>query len=95
MSKPSEFVNYILKKGQARGAPSGGMLGGLFGGGGKEDESGAATTEQGAGKFKALITIGNKGESADKLRRKNWKMGQIIKLVNEIHVKRFGKGSII
>lgn len=44
MSKPSEFDQFMLKKGQSRGASSGGLMGGLFGGG-QVDESGAATTE--------------------------------------------------
>ena len=32
MSKPSEFDQFMLKKGQSRGAGGGGLLGGLFGG---------------------------------------------------------------
>ena len=35
MSKPSEFDQFMLKKGQSRGAGGGGLLGGLFGGDGK------------------------------------------------------------
>jgi hypothetical protein len=71
------------------------MLGGLFGGGGQVDESGAASDEKEVGKFKALITISQKGDEERKLRLKNAKLARIIQLVNEIHTKRFGKSSII
>jgi len=94
MSTPSEFDQYMLKKGQSRGAASGGMLGGLFGGA-KVDESGAASDEKEVGKFKALITISQKGDEERKARLKSGKLGRIIQLVNEIHTKRFGKASDI
>lgn len=61
MSKESEFQQYSLKKGQARGAPQG-LLSGLFGGGPQLDDSGAPTTETSVGKFKALITVSQKSE---------------------------------
>lgn len=94
MSKPSEFDCYMLKKGQSRGASSG-LLGGLFGGGPKVDESGSETTEKEVGKFKALITISQKSEEEEKLQRKNWKLSRIIELINEIHIQKYGKASKI
>jgi hypothetical protein len=54
------------------------MLGGLFGGGGQVDESGAASDEKEVGKFKALITISQKGDEERKLRLKNGKLARII-----------------
>lgn len=88
MSKESEFQQYSLKKGQARGAPSG-LLGGLFGGGPKLDDSGAPTTETSVGKFKALITVSQKSEEESKLKRKNAKLARIIELIRDIHRRRF------
>ena len=83
-----------MKKGQARGAPQG-LLGGLFGGGPKLDESGAPTDERSVGKFKALITVSQKSEEEQKLKRKNWKLARIIEIIRDIHRKRYGKESEI
>ena len=94
MAKESEFQCYDLKKGQARGAPQG-LLGGLFGGGPKLDESGAPTDERSVGKFKALITVSQKSEEEQKLKRKNWKLARIIEIIRDIHRKRYGKESEI
>ena len=93
MSTPSEFDCFFLKKGQSRGAASGGLLGGMFGGGAKVDDSGEASDEQLVGKFKSLITISQKGEQEAQDKMKDMKLTKIIKLVNEIHVQKYGKES--
>ena len=55
MTKETDFNQYILKRGQKRGAQSGGLFN-LFSAE-KKDESGQADTEESVGKFKALITV--------------------------------------
>ena len=73
MLKESEFKQYDLKRGQARGAKTS-IFSGLFGGGPQLDESGQTTTEKSVGKFKALITITRKNEQSENLKIKNEKL---------------------
>ena len=67
MSKETDFNCYNLKRGQTRGAPTGGGLFGLLSGGGKEDASGQPSTEETVGKFKGLIMVTHK-DSEDERR---------------------------
>lgn len=57
----------------------------MFGGDDKVDESGSASTETSVGKFKALITISQKGEEEKKLNGKNQRLARILQLINELH----------
>jgi hypothetical protein len=85
MSKPTDFNQYMLKRGQKRGAESSGMFS-LFGGN-KVDESGQEDTTQEVGKFKALITITRKGEEFRKKAAINDRLTKIRKLINDIAYK--------
>ena len=64
MSKETDFNCYDLKRGQSRGAPSGGGLFGMFSNTKTDEESGAPSTEEIVGKFKGLIQVTRKSMEA-------------------------------
>ncbi len=81
------FIQYHLKKGQSRGASKGWWP---FGGG-KEDDSGAVTTEQIVGKFKCLIDIECEREKKEFQEEKADKLHNLKTKLNSISLKKLGR----
>ena len=77
----------MLKKGQSRGAPSGGFFGLLSAP--KEDAAGQASTEEFVGKFKGLITVTHKDTEDDKKYEINSRLGRIRELLGDIYAKKY------
>jgi hypothetical protein len=87
MSEPTPFEEYMLKKGQSRGASKS-----MFSfGASKEDESGEATTEKIMGKFKGVICIDSAKEKADFEEEKSELMHKLKMKLNTLCVKKTGK----
>lgn len=81
------FIQYLLKKGQTRGASKGWWP---FGGQ-KEDESGSVNTEQIMGKFKCLIDIESEREKKEYAEAKAQKMHDLKTKLNSLSLKKLGK----
>jgi hypothetical protein len=90
MPVETPFHEFQIKKGQSRGA-SKGLLGGLFGGAPKTDDSGSVSTEQVMGKFKGVITVESDMEKEAYANEKADKIHGLKTKLNQLSLKRVNK----
>jgi len=84
MPVPTPFDQYVIKKGQTRGASKG-----FFSfGGSKEDESGETTTEQVMGLFKGIIVVETEEEQARFKDEKKDRVHQLKNKLNRLSLKK-------
>jgi hypothetical protein len=87
MPNPSPFDQFMLKRGQTRGATKSWFSFGAS----KEDESGSVNTEQEVGKFKCLIDIESEREKKEHQEEKEQKLHDLKTKLNTLSLKKKGK----
>lgn len=84
MPVESPFDQFMIKKGQTRGASKG--LLSLFGSK-KEDDSGATSTEQIMGKFKGIVTVESEGRKKHHEQERRQALTTLITKLNLLSLK--------